>query len=222
MSTQRTSPQCSRPGAHEQARLERAEGDGDVGVDRLAGDDAGVGLDPAGHVDGDDGRRSSLGRRDQLVGRRAQATVTADADDPVQDQFGPVDARCGAAAPVRGVRSAAGLDQRGPAALVGPVGREQHGIHPSSAAGQRGPGVERVAAVVAGAHQEHHPPAVHRAEQADALDGQPGRGPGHERAVGQRRHQLGLGGLDLVGSVRRPHPSAPFRDDDGRGQPAVV
>jgi hypothetical protein len=61
-----------RRGWQEQAWLERPEGNRDVGVDMASGDLAGIRVDSARKVDGDD-RNSSGDRIDELIARRLKA-----------------------------------------------------------------------------------------------------------------------------------------------------
>jgi hypothetical protein len=87
------------------------------------------------------------------------------------------------------------------------VRREQHRRHRDRAAAQERPGPQRVAAVVAGADQQRHPPARGPAGQLAqhrcGLDSQPERGLPHQRAVRGSPQQPVLGGPDLLG---RPDP----------------
>ena len=77
-------PAYSRAGIDQQPRLVRAEGDGEVGPYRAPAHLAGVGVDAAGQVDGDDeGPRRST-RAATVRGLRPQPALAADPDDAVE------------------------------------------------------------------------------------------------------------------------------------------
>jgi hypothetical protein len=203
-------------GPDQQARLERAEGDGDVGADGIARHRAGVRVHPAGQVHRDHGGPG--GGFGQRRGAGPEPAGAADADDAVEHQ----PRLAGRRQRVRSGRHGppAGRGERGEAAAVGALRREQDGGDGGAAAGQPGAGVERVAAVVAGADQERHrrpvhPPArapgsaarVGRAQQPGAVRGEARGRPLHQRAVRQACHQRVLGrphGGDRPGSSHRP------------------
>ncbi len=194
------------PRVDQQPGLDRAEGHGDVGADGRPVHRAGVGLDAAGQVDGDHGGAGLagvFGLPGQGGERLAQAAPAADAEQSVDDQVGAVDG-AGRGGLRGGCDPAARGAQRGGAARVGcGAGRDRGDGH--AAAGQQGPGVERVAAVVPAAGQHDRAAAVHLpgvpGQQGGAHRREPGGGPGHQRPVGDDPHQRLFGrphGVDLV------------------------
>ncbi len=113
-----------------------------------------------------------------------------------------------------------GASQRGDASLVSVVGQQQRlDLHPP--AGQQRPGVQRVAAVVAGPDQQQHPSPVRRAEQVDHGVRQARGGPLHQRTLGESHHQLGLGGPHLLDRVRASHAAHASRVVSPRGRPGA-
>ena len=78
-----------------------------------------------------------------------------------------------------------------------PIRVQQQGVDPGAPAGQAGAGVERVAAVVAGADEEEDVRAVDGAENLRRTTGEAGGGALHERALGQPRHECFLGRAHL-------------------------
>ena len=177
--------------AHQQTRLEGAQGDGQVGVHRRSPHRAGVGVDAARQVHRDDVVRPR--QLSQRCGRWAQRPAPADPDHPVEHQVGRVEP---ADATARG-------EQRGQ--TVGPGPPEQHGRDARTPRGQPRTGPQRVGAVVAGTDQQHDPSAVAPTEPAGTRHRQTGRRPLHERTGGKPLHELGLGGPDLRHRVGRPH-----------------
>ncbi len=94
--------------------------------------------------------------------------------------------------------------QRADAALVRVLGQQPR-LDLDAAPGEQRAGVQRVAAVVARPDQQQRPAPVRRPEQVDHGVRQPGRGPLHQRPLGQPRHQLRLGRPHLLDRVRAPH-----------------
>ena len=94
--------------------------------------------------------------------------------------------------------------QRGRALRVGLVA-EQPRLDLHAPPRQHRPGPQRVAAVVARAHQQQHPPPVRRPQEVHDRRRQPGRRPLHQRTLGQPRHQLRLRRPDLLDGVRVQH-----------------
>ncbi len=82
---------------------------------------------------------------------------------------------------------------------------QQDGVDHRTPASQVGAGPQRVTAVVAGAHQQQHPPPVGAVEEVDERMCETDRCPLHEHAVGETGQQGLLGGSDLRGSVGAAH-----------------
>ena len=163
--------------------------------ERRAVDGAGVGVDPAGHVDGDGSPRRPRGRG---------PAPAASARSPPRPPMPTIPSRTRSARPRpsappanRRQHPAAGAPERGEAGRVHPVGIEQDGGDPRAPAGEGGAGEQRVAAVVAGADEQRDATSVGRAEQPQADGGQAGGGPLHERALGLGGEQRRLGGPHL-------------------------
>ena len=155
---------------------------------------AGVDVDAAGDVDRHD--RNAVQQADQPRRVTVEARAAADAHDPVDHHVGP---------PRRCVHEpAARRLQRVQPALVRALG-EQHRLDAAAAPGQHRAGVQRVTAVVAASDQQQHPTPVRRPEEVDHRVREPGRRALHQRALGQRRHQLGLGRADLLDRVGVTH-----------------
>ena len=201
MSTRCTAPHAAARGVDQVGDLVGAEGDGDVGRDVRPVELAGVDVDARRGVHGDE--RDSGDRCQGLLGLGSQPRATADPDDAVDRDVGR--ARSSAARPRPGRRPVAG--RPGPS-RCGAFGRAAT-PRPAAAPGQHRAGVERVAAVVAGADQQHHPSPVRRTQQVDHGVRQPGRRALHQRPLRQRRHQLRLGRPDLLHRVRPPHALQP-------------
>ena len=181
--------------------FEPAEGDGQRGVHRGAGDRPGRYVDAAGDVDGDHRDPVGVDRGEHLGRRRSQRPRAGDAHHPVDDQIGcrrnPVD------------DAAAGLPERRQPLAVGVVGIEQHRVGGSAATAHERRRPQRVAAVVSRADDRAHPaagdPAGAGGQLADDLGGQPeGRAP-HQGAVGQAGQQRRFGVADRVHGVVMPH-----------------
>ena len=170
-STSWTTPHAAGRRLDEVADLVGAERDRQVGGHVVAVEPAGVDVDAARDVDRD---HRHAGQRPHGVERGLpQPGPAADADDAVHDDvgrswFGQLD------------DPTPGRSQGGQPGLVHAVGH-QHGLHARPAARQHRTGVQRVAAVVARADQQQHPPPVGAAEQVDHRGRQPGRGPLHQR-----------------------------------------
>jgi hypothetical protein len=171
-----------------------AERDRERRLHRAALDGAGVGVDPARQVDGDD--VAAAGALGQGGGRLPECSAAADAHQPVDDEVGTVDVGCGPGAAAGGVQGREG---------VVPRLADQHRHDLRAAAGQPRPGPQRVGPVVARADQQHHPRAVDARQPGSAGDGQPLGRALHERAGRQHGHQRGLGSPHLRGGVRPDH-----------------
>lgn len=106
----------------EQPRFVRAEGDGGVGAHGGPPHLAGVGLDPARQIDGDDGHPVGRVVLHHGGGVRPQSAAPADAGDAVHDEV-DVAAPVAVRADLTGVHHpAAGRQQGRRPALVGPAG----------------------------------------------------------------------------------------------------
>ena len=169
MSTSSTRPACSRR-VEQQGRLEHAERHGDVRGHRRRRHLAGVRVDAARQVDGDD---AGVAARPGPAGAAASAQPAAGR-------------RCRGSRPRRrrarpGTSESAGGRHRPRATRPGPArapGRgQQDRVHPGAAPGQRGAGAQRVAAVVAAADEQRdaEPYTPVRAAAAQHRR-QPGRG----------------------------------------------
>ncbi len=186
-----------------------------LGGERLAGHLAGVGVDPAGDVDGHQQARAGHRPGDRRGRRGAEPAAPADAGDAVEHQVGPV--QPGGAG---SVDAAAGPPQPGQPGRVRPVGVQQQRGDRGAPAGQVRAGPQRVAAVVARPHQQHHAQADGPAGQPQAHGGQPGGRPLHERALGAGA-STGASAARTWSAVYSPVTS-PLRDHHGRGDAPVV
>ncbi len=74
---------------------------------------------------------------------------------------------------------------------------EQHRDHARAPAAQLDTGPERVAAVVARADEQPDPPSRGAPQHAAGVPGEPERGPSHQGAFGELRHEALLGFPDL-------------------------
>ena len=84
--------------------------------------------------------------------------------------------------------------------------QQQH-VDGHAATAQQRSGVQRITAVVAGADQEQHPPAVAAAEEVEHGVGEAGGRALHQDTVGQLAHQRCLGGTHLGDGVGETHRS---------------
>ncbi|MGX1132562.1 hypothetical protein RKD49_004752 [Streptomyces glaucescens] len=204
MSTSRTDPAYSPRRIDQQPRLVRPERHRQIGPQRRAPHLTGVRVDAARQVDGDDGGPGARGGLGERYGLGPQPALPPDADDPVDDEVGPLDQRF----PRTGVRDgASGPPQRRESPGVRPPGRQRHGGDTRAAPREPRPGVQGVAPVVAAAHQQHDPAAVHPSQHLCAGGGESGRRPLHQRPLRQPGHQLPLRRPDRFHAVRGPHPS---------------
>jgi hypothetical protein len=182
------------------AGLDRLEGHGDGGRDRLAGDLAGGPVDPRGDVDRDHRGAGGLGGRDRLGHRPPGGAARAGAEESVQDQVGPGQ-QPGRQAGLEGPHPASGPPDQGRATpplgvqVVRVAGDQRLG--PGAAPGQPRQRLQGVAAVVALAGQGDHPPPGHRTQLAD--------GRGRHRRPGPSHQRLDRGPGLLGGRVGRLH-----------------
>jgi hypothetical protein len=133
----------------------------------------------------------------------AQATAAADAQEPVEDQVRGV--HLGGHTGIAGLgQLASGCRQRRRALLVYPLARGD-GHHPRPAAGQPGPRVQGVAAVVTAPGEHHDPRSVDPAGQSRAHRGEAGRCALHQRSWRQAGHEGAFGHPDNFDAVCVSH-----------------
>ena len=196
MSTRCTAPHAAAAGSTRCATLWVPNVTVTVGRDVRPVELAGVDVDAARGVHRDDRDageqpRARARRRARSPGRPPIPTI------PSTTTSG----RAGSPVMIRPARLA---PQRGDPALVRVVGQQPR-LDLDPAPGQQRAGVQRVPAVVARPDQQQRPAPVRRPEQVDHGVRQPGRGPLHQRALRQPRHQLRLGRPHLLDRVRAPH-----------------
>ena len=203
MSTRCTTPQAPRGRVDEVRDLVGAEGDGQVGAHVRPVEPAGVDVDAGRHVDRDDrharaARRAPPRPRSRSPGRPPMPTIPSTTTSGARRVGGGDDATAGGA-------------QRGEARRRAPSTTAAPPRPRAAAPGQQRAGVQRVTAVVARPDQQQHPRGRTRRRAGRATaDRQPGRGPLHQRALGQPGHQVRLGRphlLDGVGAAHGPHAS---------------
>jgi hypothetical protein len=135
------------------AKLQAEERRRRRGLDDGAEGPAGVGGEARGHVDGDDGRRARVHRRDERGGGTFDRAVEASAEERVDH-----DVRCRERqARGCGRTRPAGEGGRGVAAETGRVAVEED-AHRATGVGEEARSDKAVAAVVAGAGDDEDPP----------------------------------------------------------------
>ncbi len=182
-------------------RFVGAEGDGHRGRDRRSVDSAGIGIDTARDVDGDDRRGDLVHDRGRC---RSQRAASGEADDAVEHEV-----RVGDVLGSRRKDPSAGLPQCPQTRRVRPIGGEQQRGDGHATAAQEGSRPQRIAAVVAGPDEQTHPPtgdptgAFAQFGSHDPRESV-GRAP-HERPLGERLQQRRLRRTDHVGRVKTAH-----------------